>query len=184
MIEFDERQPPSDTTILLLIGPGGAGKSSVGAKLAPLLNRRLIDLDQEFIRRVGDIGPFIRGEGYEAYKVRNSGLAAEIANEIAEPTLFVTSSGFLTSDNPKMALDANRKLLASAYSICLLPSRDIESSVNIIVERQLARPFSGDAAREEEIIRDRYCTYATLGDLIIFSTESANDIALAVSGRF
>lgn len=183
MIEIDERSRRVVGQILLIIGPGGAGKSTVGAKVAPLLKRRLIDLDHEFRQRLGDIGVFIRDEGYVRYKLQNSTLAADLLREVVEPTLFVSSSGFLTPDNPPAALEVNRALVDASYSICLLPSRNVERTVNVIVERQMARPFARDQAREEATIRARYLIYEGLGDLIVFGTVPADHIAVEI-GRY
>jgi shikimate kinase len=184
MVEFEERKPWNLAGILLLIGPGGAGKSSLGSELAPLLNRRLVDLDHEFRHRFGDITIFLRREGYQRYKTQNSALAAEIASETASPTLLVASSGFLTPDNPAPALEANRSLLGACYSICLLPSRDVERAVSIIVKRQLARPFGRDREGEEAAIRARFPIYVGYGDLVVFSAASSHDIARAVVRHF
>lgn len=181
MIELDQRTPLREAKHVFLIGPGAAGKSNLGVELAPLLHRRLVDLDQEFLLRVGNIDSFIRNAGYERYKLRNSQLAREIVTEADNALLLVTSSGFLTLDNPKEVLDANHALLATGYSVCLLPSRDFERSVSVIVERQLSRPFSRSRASEEEIIRDRYPIYARSGDLLVFSTAAPSDIAQAVA---
>ncbi|MDO6413790.1 shikimate kinase [Sphingomonas sp. BIUV-7] len=183
MIEFDERRPWDRSAILLLIGPGGAGKSSLSRALAPLLGYDLIDLDEEFSRRIGGIDAVIRDEGYASYKSRNSRLAAALAADAVDRMILVTSSGFLTRDNPEPALAANRGLLADCYSICLLPSRDLEQAVATIVARQLTRPFARDRSREEATIRHRYPTYATSGDLILFSAEPPAAIASAVAHR-
>lgn len=183
MIEIDERRSWDASRNLLLIGPGGAGKSSLGIELGLLIERRPVDIDQEFVRRIGDIDAFIRDEGYQRYKSRNSRLAREITSESPSPILLVTSSGFLTPDNPEPALAGNRKLLASSYSICLLPSRDLEGAVRIIVERQLARRFARDPAREEALIRERYPIYALLGDMVVYSAAAAGAIARQVARR-
>jgi shikimate kinase len=181
MLEIDERRAWQNARILLLIGPGGAGKSTLGSELAPLLGRRLIDLDDEFHRRVGDISNFMASAGYERYKMQNSLLAADIAAEAVVPSLMVASSGFLTPDNPRTALKANLSLLAACYSVCLLPSRNLGHAVSVVVERQLARPFGRGRAGEEAAIRARYQVYAALGDLVVFSTASPSDIATAVA---
>src|SRR5688572_19136259 len=141
MIDMDERNPWDRSRNLLLIGPGGAGKSTLGPLLAPLLNYHLVDLDHQFGCRVGNISAFIRDEGYDQYKLRNSLLAARIVSGSSVPTLLVTSSGFLTPDNPPQAMEVNRRILAKWHSICLLPSRDVERAVSIIVGRQAQRSF-------------------------------------------
>jgi shikimate kinase len=183
VIDFDEGSHWDRRRAVALIGPGGAGKSSLGRALAPMLNQRLIDLDRAFGYRVGEIGRFIENEGYEAYKTCNSALAAQIMSEIVDPAVFVTSSGFLTSDNPAPALAANRALVQNCFSICLLPSRDLGLALGIVVERQLGRPFARNRADEECTIRRRYPEYAQLGDLRVFSTSSPKKTAEAVALR-
>jgi shikimate kinase len=183
MIDIDEHARWEPARHLLLIGPGAAGKSSLGSELQTLMGRRLFDLDMEFLRRFGDIGVFIRDEGYQGYKLRNSLLAIEITTDADSPIILVTSSGFLTPDNPATVLERNKHLLADCYSICLLPSRDLEKAVEVIVQRQLARPFSDNRQREEEVIRYRYPLYAGLGDMTVFSTAPSSEIASAVASH-
>lgn len=181
MIEICERRPKRPAEILILIGPGGAGKSSLGLELAPLLKRQLVDLDTEFCSRNGHISAFLANQGYKEYKIQNSILAAVIIAEAASPTILVASSGFLTPDNPELTLEANESLTNACYSVCLLPSRDLDRSVSVIVERQLARPFARDRANEEAAIRRRYPVYAGLGDLVVFSTASPRETAAAIA---
>jgi shikimate kinase len=182
MIEMDERRRWSGCGNLLLIGPGGAGKTTLGGTIAPLIGLPLIDLDQEFSRRNGDIDAFIRGKGYQQYKLTNSALAEEVVSS-ASSVLLATSSGFLTPENPEAALAANRRVLAASYSISLLPSRSLDRAVAIIVTRQLQRPFSRDRAREEEVARARVPLYAEAGDLVVFSDAAPRDVAQAVAIR-
>jgi shikimate kinase len=166
---------------ILLIGPGGAGKSSLAIELTPLMDGRCVDLDLEFSRRFGDIGAYIHEKGYGRYKSANAALAAELIDETARLKIFALSSGFLTSDNPPSVLQANQSLVASGYAICILPSRDLECAVNVIVERQMTRPFARGRAAEEATIRRRHPEYAGLGDLILFSIAPTLAIAQAVA---
>ncbi len=183
MIDIEERRRWNGNGHLLLVGPGAVGKSTFGAYLAPLLHRRLVDLDQEFGHRYGQIDEFIRFEGYHRYKLVNSALAEEIIISSRCEVIMVTSSGFLTPDNPRPALESNMRLLAESYSICLLPSRDMERAVTVIVDRQLRRPFARDKAGEEEAIRARFPVYVTLGDMVVFSEASPTDVAQAIAHR-
>jgi shikimate kinase len=183
IIDLYERAPWKDARVFLLISPGGAGKSSLGVELAPLLERDLIDLDFEFERRVGGIEHCIRVCGYRRYKEMNSKLAETITADTMAPTILVASSGFLTIDNPEQALSSNRRILEACYSMCLLPLRSFEEAVQIIVERQMSRSFGSNRAREEAKIRERYAVYAELGDSIVFSTASSHDIARGVAAR-
>ena len=45
---------------IFLIGPGGVGKTTAGAELARQLGCAFVDLDQQFMARVGQIDAVIR----------------------------------------------------------------------------------------------------------------------------
>ncbi len=53
--------------MIRLTGPGGAGKSTIGALLAERLGVVFVDLDRQFASRVGDISEYIDRHGYDAY---------------------------------------------------------------------------------------------------------------------
>jgi shikimate kinase len=55
------------TDKIRLIGPGGAGKSTIGALLAERLEIAFVDLDQHLAGRVGDISEYIGRYGYDVY---------------------------------------------------------------------------------------------------------------------
>ncbi|MEO6239244.1 MAG: shikimate kinase [Vicinamibacterales bacterium] len=57
--------------MIRLVGPGGAGKSTIGALLAERLNVAFLDLDRHFADRLGDIGEYIGRYGYDAYAQAN-----------------------------------------------------------------------------------------------------------------
>ena len=54
-----------------LVGPGGAGKSTIGALLAERLEVALVDLDRHLTGRIGDISEYIGRHGYDAYAREN-----------------------------------------------------------------------------------------------------------------
>jgi Shikimate kinase len=64
--------------MIQLVGPGGAGKTTVGSALAQKLALRFVDLDAEFTARYGDISVFLDGHGYQAYATRNVGLYSDV----------------------------------------------------------------------------------------------------------
>ena len=57
-----------------LIGPGGAGKTTIGAIVAQSLGCDFLDLDAEFEARIGDIDVFIGENGYGPYASANVGV--------------------------------------------------------------------------------------------------------------
>jgi shikimate kinase len=58
---------------IVLVGPMGAGKSTVGRGLALLLRREFIDSDQEIEKRTGvDIPTIFEFEGEEGFRHRET----------------------------------------------------------------------------------------------------------------
>jgi len=147
-----------------LVGPGGAGKTTVGAALARRLGVGFVDLDAEFAARHGDISAYLDTHGYEAYARQNVGLYLDLTGGLVRAEIVALSSGFMTyGDRIHPGYLASRQRVASSRStFVLLPSTDVESCVNEIVRRQLRRPFARSAEREEQVIRERFPTYFEL----------------------
>jgi len=60
--------------MIQLVGPGGAGKTTVGAALAERIGVSFVDLDAEFAATGGDISAYLEKRGYAAYAGRNVSL--------------------------------------------------------------------------------------------------------------
>lgn len=148
--------------VIHLIGPGGAGKSTIGRALAKRLGVAFLDLDDEFRVRAGDISAYLGGHGYEAYAAEN--VRAYLDASITQDAVFALSSGFMTySCGIHPAYQELRiRIARSATTFVLVPSLDVEKCVLETVRRQLARPFSRSAEREEEVIRQRFDQYTGL----------------------
>jgi shikimate kinase len=78
------------TRPIVVIGPMGAGKSSVGKKLAKALGRRFVDSDRVFVRRHGSIADFFEAEGEERFRALEHGIVVE---SIADPRSVVSLGG-------------------------------------------------------------------------------------------
>lgn len=174
------RRTPSAAEHIFLIGPGGVGKSTLAAAMAPRLGRPLLDLDLEFCSRVGIIGPFIAAHGYHAYRQANLDLALELTQALAEPTVFVTASGFLAAEPQSDDCQRASALVATGYSIALLPTLDLVVATHIVVDRQMQRGFTLDRAGEIEKFRHRFHIYRDAGDMLVVSTQPASQTAAAV----
>ena len=61
-----------------LVGPGGAGKTTIGALLAERLGAAFVDLDGRFVASFGDISAYAEQHGYLAYAARNVELYAQL----------------------------------------------------------------------------------------------------------
>lgn len=163
---------------VLLIGPGGAGKSTVGALLAQRLDYPFIDLDTVFCQRIANIRDYLQTYRYEAYLEQNSALFATLLNEQRRDAVFALSSGFLATDiRPDIVQRNRRRVQESGVSIMLMPHQNVDDACRCIVERQLMRGFGLERHQEERKFRQRFTEYQALGDVQIYSVSPPNDIA-------
>ena len=147
-----------------LIGPGGAGKSTIGACLASQLGVPFVDLDRRFADRVGDISEYIGRYGYDTYARANVETCCSLLDEEVAPRVCALSSGFMSyaADIHPDYARLRRDIEQHPGTFVLLPSFDRERCVAETVRRQLARPFGRQPSREEEVIRARFEIYASL----------------------
>lgn len=171
------------TPIVHLVGPGGAGKTSAGPFLAQRLGWQFVDLDERFMSREGSIGAFIESSGYIGYAKQNVAVYRAVKRSVAAPAVLALSSGFLTYPED---LDADyqalrRSIEGDALTALLLPAFEIEACVEIIVRRQLARPYlPGNGASEERRVRERFPKLMALPCARFRSDAPPDEIALQI----
>lgn len=171
--------------MIQLIGPGGAGKSTVGAALATRLACPFCDLDRAFERRRADIDTFIGAHGYDAYARENVAVYLEVAPYLSDAVLALSSGfmGYPPAVHP-VYTTVREAIIRSPATIVLLPSLDRETCVAEIVRRQLGRPFGRrDAAREEAVIRERFERYMELPAMKVETMHPAPDVAAVIHAR-
>jgi shikimate kinase len=168
--------------VIRLVGPGGAGKSSTGALLASRLGMRFVDLDERFGATAGDISEYIESRGYDAYAAQNVRVYADV---MGEECVLALSSGFMTyreDIHPDYA-HFRGGIAASPTTFVLLPSLDLETCVAETVRRQLARPFSRSARREEQAIRARFALYRDLPASKIETMRPVAEVVEAIAAK-
>lgn len=171
------------TAIVHLVGPGGAGKTTIGALLAKRLGWHFVDLDRRFISGDGGIADFIERYGYRGYARRNVAMYLEVRRALAAPTVVSLSSGFMTYpadiDERYQALCGS--IESEPLTALLLPAFELEACVDIIVQRQLSRPYlPGNRASEERRIRDRFSRFIALQCARFRSDASPDKVAASV----
>jgi len=163
---------------VFIIGPGGTGKTTCGKVFAGLIGYTFVDLDSEFMTRVGHIGRHIEDKGYLSYCRGNSALFYALVEEQSEDTVFALSSGFLVHEDTDPELSKHRHAIRDlGVSILLLPSRSLKETAKIIVSRQMSRGI--DCRQESELrkIRDRFPRYREHSSIQIFSPQQPAQVA-------
>ncbi|PJK09094.1 shikimate kinase [Lysobacteraceae bacterium NML95-0200] len=88
---------------LVFIGPTGAGKTSIGKRLAGALGRRFVDTDRELEQRTGaSIAQIFDCEGEAGFRRRESQLLAELL--AAQNLLIATGGGVVLAAENRAAL--------------------------------------------------------------------------------
>ena len=150
--------------VMTLVGPGGAGKSTVGVLVAERLGVAFVDLDRRFAGHSGDISEFIGRFGYDAYVRENVETYMSLLAQNRGSFVAALSSGFMTyaPDAHHGYARLRRQIDDSSTTVVLLPSLDRDRCVAETVRRQLERPFARSAEREAAVIRERFPIYAGL----------------------
>ena len=159
-----------------LVGPGGAGKSTVGVLLSRQLGSAFIDLDRAFTERNGDISEYLKRHGYEAYAKQNVEVSRSIRDD--ENNVIALSSGFMTypDDVHPDYTDLRNLIAARNTTFVLLPSFDMETCVAETVRRQMNRPFPLVASREDAKIRERLPVYLSLQGMKVATMRPPEEV--------
>ncbi|MEN2468537.1 shikimate kinase [Burkholderia sp. GS2Y] len=163
-----------------LVGPGGAGKTTVGAIVAERLNWRFLDVDQCFLASHGNIADFIRDHGYAEYAAHNVRLYEQLKRDISAPTICAVSSGFMLypADIAPAYSALRRCIEEDALTSLLLPAFDLERCAKLVVDRQMSRPYlNANEADEMRKIRDRFPAFMRLNCKRFASDDAPEHVA-------
>jgi shikimate kinase len=172
--------------LIHLVGPGGAGKSTVAPILAVVLEVPCYDLDAHFAATHGSVDAFIAAHGYRAYAAAN--VRAYFGLAAAATGVAALSSGFMVYppdvDSRYEALWA--ALATARTTVVLLPALELEACVAETVRRQVTRGAGRTtAARADAKIRERFPLYVALPALKVATARPpeavAADIAALIS---
>lgn len=101
---------------LILVGPMGAGKSTVGRRLAAALDRPFIDSDCEIERRCGVSIPLIfELEGEAGFRSREKALIAELV--LRPGIVLATGGGAVLDPDTRRALTENGRVIYLRASV-------------------------------------------------------------------
>ncbi len=151
---------------LFLVGPMGAGKTTVGRQLSDMLRMEFIDSDHEIQRRTGvDIPTIFEFEGEEGFRNREQAVIDELTAK--EGIILATGGGAILRE-------ANRLHLSSRGFVVYLectPEQQFERT-----RRDKNRPLlqtENPLEKLQALLRVRDPLYRQTADLVI-STEGRN----------
>lgn len=158
-------------TNLYLIGPMGAGKSSVGRLLAKRFRAQFMDVDEEIKRRTGVSIPWIfQKEGEEGFRQRESEVIANLST--LKGWVVATGGGSI------LRTENQTHLKKSGHIIYLRVS--LSQQVERATRRPGERPLLSEGDPEEtlrQINKIRTPLYEALADLIV-DTDNKNPKAV------
>ena len=150
-------------THIFLVGPMGAGKSSVGKSLAKTLKRPFLDLDFEIERRTGaDIQWIFDMDGEEGFRDRESKIFSQVIEE-KKRAVIATGGGIVLREE-------NRALLNSHGTVIYLSAT--KEQLIERTKRDKNRPLLQVKDRAEvisEILDQRDPLYREVADIVFKS---------------
>jgi len=149
---------------VVLVGPMGSGKTSVGRRLACVLKRDFFDSDFEIVARTGvAIDHIFDVEGEEGFRQREINMLSELC-EI--PNIVIATGGGI------VIKPENRELLKRDSFVVYLSS-DIKQLVSRTA-RSKSRPLLEKSTNREKTIRElvekREPLYQEVADVVIDTT--------------
>jgi len=155
---------------LVFVGPMGAGKTTIGTRVAATLSLRFVDIDRRLQEITGARVPLIFAcEGEAGFRARESALLAELCNE--EGLLIATGGGAILDP-------VNRRRLQERGFVVHL-HLDVEAQL-VRLARDRSRPLlaSGDRrATLSALAAQRDALYAEVADLRFDSNGPGPDAA-------
>ncbi|MGH1471773.1 MAG: shikimate kinase [Cellvibrionaceae bacterium] len=160
-------------TTIILIGPMGAGKTTIGKILASSSSRKFKDTDQIIEERTGADIPWIFDvEGEDGFRDREQALLRELLSSGLDNTILATGGGIVERS-------ANRELLKSTENVVYLNANLDQLIARTSKDKK--RPLlnvENPSERVKELFYRRDPLYRDVADAII-NTERRSPKAVA-----
>lgn len=163
-VESQRRQPPN----LVLIGYRATGKTSVGARLAEILGRPFVDLDQVLVQEAGrSVVDIVAQGGWAEFRRREKALVARFRHTRGQ--VLATGGGVVLDPDNVAALRENGIIIWLTADPDTIQARLAED-----LPRDANRPSltGGDTIREvAQVLEDRYPFYQAAAQIMVDTTH-------------
>lgn len=148
---------------VFLVGPMGAGKSTIGRQLAETLGYAFADSDQDIQRRTGvDIPTIFEFEGEAGFRARERQAIEELTE--ADGLVLATGGGAV------MVAENRQRLAARGYVIYLHCSAEQQHTRTARDRNRPLLDTPDPLARLQELMAEREPVYRQIADMVV-STE-------------
>lgn len=159
---------PTDQPNLVLIGYRATGKTAVGARLAQILGRPFVDLDQLLVREAGkSIMEIVAKGGWAEFRRREKELAARFRG--TEGQVLATGGGVVLDPDNIAALKENGIIIWLTAD-----PETIQARLTLDQPRDANRPsLTGDDTIREvaAVLKERYTLYQAAADITVDTTR-------------
>ncbi|NOQ77556.1 MAG: shikimate kinase AroK [Methylococcaceae bacterium] len=120
---------------IFLVGPMGAGKSTVGRQLAKALGRDFYDSDKEIEKRTGvSISWIFEMEGEEGFRIREQKVIEELTQ--LKDIVLATGGGAILSDDTRRALRSRGHVIYLSASAEQLFRRTVKDKTRPLLQTE------------------------------------------------
>lgn len=157
---------------IFLVGPMGAGKSTIGRQLARQLHLEFFDSDTEIERRTGaDIAWVFELEGEEGFRLREE----KVIEELTENTGIVLATG----GGSILSKESRNRL--SARGVVVYLQTTIEKQL-ARTQRDKRRPLISEADNPREVLENlaelRNPLYEEIADIVVRTDEQSTKVVI------
>src|SRR5690554_3402624 len=157
---------------IFLVGPMGAGKSTIGRQLARQLHLEFYDSDSEIERRTGaDIAWVFELEGEAGFRAREE----KVIEELTENTGIVLATG----GGSILSKESRNRLSARGVVVYLQTTIDKQLART---QRDKRRPLIAEAENPREVLEgladERNALYEEIADVIVRTDEQSTKIVI------
>ena len=157
---------------IFLVGPMGAGKSTIGRQLARQLHLEFYDSDTEIERRTGaDIAWVFELEGEEGFRLREE----KVIEELTENTGIVLATG----GGSILSKESRNRL--SARGVVVYLQTTIEKQL-ARTQRDKRRPLIAEADNPREVLENlaeaRNALYEEIADIVVCTDEQSTKVVI------
>lgn len=144
---------------IYLVGPMGAGKTTIGKLLAKQLNREFVDCDWHIVQQTGaDIPWIFEKEGEAGFRERETRALSEL---VALPRIVMATGG------GAVGLPENRALLKNGLVIYLEASVDVQLARTKKDKNRPLLQSDNPRAVLESLYEKRHPLYLEVADLVV-----------------